>query len=158
MCEAWRALHYRAGAKVPCTGRRTTFRVGTSFPSAAAARPVTAQLWHLRLYSFAELNLPQSSTIIMKVASWEQSRWSVRRRAANGLYGLYGLLRLCKARSCAKRAWIINNYYMPTRHMRGSFWFGRVLPDNITSSFALDVWTRRYGGHAMVIFASRSGC
>ena len=72
----------------------------------------------------------------MNVASREQSKWSVRRRAANGLRGLIGLCRLCKARSCAKRVGMLDYYYMPTRHVRGSFWFGRVLPDNITSSFA----------------------
>ena len=33
-------------------------------------------------------------------------------------------------------ALMLDYYYMPTRHVRGSFWFGRVLPDNITSSFA----------------------
>ena len=61
--------------------RRTTSRVGTSFPSAPAARAVTARLWRIPIYSFAELKLPQSSTITMNVASWEQSKWSVRRRA-----------------------------------------------------------------------------
>ena len=55
---------------------------------------------------------------------------------ANGLRGLIGLHRLCKARSCAKRVSMLDYYHMPTRHVRGNFWFGRVLPDNITSSFA----------------------
>ena len=31
---------------------------------------------------------------------------------------------------------MLDYYHIPTRHVRGSFWFGRVLPDNITSSFA----------------------
>ena len=31
---------------------------------------------------------------------------------------------------------MLDYYHMLTRHVRGSFWFGRVLPDNITSSFA----------------------
>ena len=72
-------------------------------------------------------------------------QWSVRRRAANGLRGLIGLLRLCKARSCAKRAWAIEGDHMPTRLASGSFRLGRVLPDNITSSFA-----RQWRAHVTV--------
>ena len=76
-----RKHNYGDGCVETTTKRRNTSRVGTSFPSAPAARAVTARLWRMARYIFPELKMQQSSTSFMNVASWEQSKWSVRRRA-----------------------------------------------------------------------------